>query len=212
MNLLTTVSLAAVDAINPCAIAIQAALLSMLLTKSRRNALIGGLLFSITVILMYALYGLVLHKILSMFYSIVKTLLFVLLIILIILQFYAYLNYKPGIVLIEMPIFLRPYVHRLIAKVYSPWMTVPVAVLISLFILPCTSGPYVIFLGLQETLNYLYFIIYLLVFSSPFFAITFLTYFLMKPERVMEWRNRYIRELHLISGVILLIVLIYLLI
>ena len=141
MDLFTTIGLAAVDAINPCAIAIQAALLSMLLTKSRRNALIGGLLFSITVILMYALYGLVLHKILSMFYSIVKTLLFALLVILITLQFYAYLSYKPGIVLIEMPMFLRPYAHRLIAKVYSPWMAVPVAVLISLFISNISKTP-----------------------------------------------------------------------
>jgi len=211
LDLLTTIYLASVDAINPCSISIQAALLSMLLTKSRKNALIGGLLFSITVIIMYALYGLVLHQIISIFYNIVKTFLIALLVILIILEFNAYFNYKPGILSVEMPTFLRPYVHKIITKAYSPWMAIPVAILISLFLLPCSSGPYIIFLGLQKTLNYL-FIIYLLVFASPFFAVTFLVYFTMKPEKVMEWRNKHVRELHLISGILLLAVLIYLLI
>jgi len=212
MDLFTTINLAAVDAINPCSIAIQAALLSMLLTRGRKNVLIGGILFSITVIIMYALYGLILHQILSMFYEIVKTLLIVLLIILIILEFNAYFNYKPGMISVEMPTFLKPYVYRFIASAYSPWMAVPIAILISLFLLPCSSGPYILFLGLQKTINYLYFIIYLLVFASPFFAITFLVYFTIKPERVMEWRNRHVRELHLISGILLLAILIYLLI
>jgi len=212
MDLFTTIGLAAVDAINPCAIAIQAALLSMLLTKGRKEVLIGGILFSITVIIMYAIYGLLLHKILSIFYSSIKVFLIALLIILIILEFNSYFNYKPGLISVEMPVFLRPYAHKLISRVYSPWMVVPVAIFISLFLLPCSSGPYIIFLGLQQTLNYLYFMIYLLVFASPFFAVTFLVYFLMKPERVMEWRNKYVRELHLISGILLLGVLIYLLI
>jgi len=212
MDLLTTISLAAVDAINPCAIAIQVALLSMLLTKGRKNALIGGILFSITIIIMYAIYGLALHEILSMFYSSIKILLIALLVILIILEFNAYFNYKPGAISIEMPMSLRPHVNKLISKAYSPLMAIPVAIFISSTLLPCSFGPYIIFLGLQKTINYLYFIVYLLVFSSPFFIITFLIYFLMKPEKVMEWRNRHIRELHLISGIFLFGVLIYLLI
>ncbi len=212
MDIYSTIQLALVDAINPCSIAIQAILLSMLLTRGRKNALIGGLLFAFTILLMYGAYGLILHQILSLFYGIVKILLIALLILLIVLEFNAYFRYKPGMVSIEMPNFLRPYASKLLSKVYSPWMAVPIAVLISLFLLPCSSGPYIIFLGLQKVLNYFYFILYLVVFSLPFFLITLIVYFGTSPEKIKEWREKHIRELHLISGILLLGILLYLII
>jgi len=209
MDIILTTKLALIDAINPCAIAIQVALLSILLTKSRREALIGGILFSITIFLMYLLYGLILHKLLSYFYSIIFYLLVFLLILMIISQFFAYFKYKPGFVSMELPLFLRPYVKKILSKVYSYWVSIPVAILISLFLLPCTSGPYIIFLGLQKTINWFLLLYYITIFILPFLLITFLIYFGVKPEKISEWREKNIRKIHLASGIILLLVLIY---
>jgi len=120
----------------------------------------------------------------------------------------AYFSYSPGLVSLEMPRALRPHAKALLDSVNSPWMAVPVAALVSIFLLPCSSGPYIVFLGLQKTLNWGYFLLYLAVFASPFFAITFLVYLGTRPERIRAWRERHIRELHLLAGLILLILMI----
>ena len=208
MDLLTTLQLAAVDAINPCSIAVQAMLLAVLLSRGRRAALLGGLLFATTVMIMYALYGLVLHALIASFYSIVRLALVALLGLMAAAELRAYFSYSPGLVSLEMPRALRPHAKALLESVNSPWMAVPVAALVSIFLLPCSSGPYIVFLGLQKTLNWGYFLLYLAVFASPFFAITFLVYLGTRPERIRAWRERHIRELHLLAGLILLILMI----
>ena len=211
MDILLTTKLALVDAINPCELAVEAALLAILLTKSRRSVLIGGSLFVITVYLMYLIYGLVLHRILSYFHGLVFYFLIALLTILIILEFLAYFRYKPGLISVEMPMKLRPLAKKIIEKTHSPIMAIPVAVVISLFLLPCTSGPYIIFLGLSESINWFYLLYYLFIFVSPMIIVMFLVYFGTLPEKIKVWRERHIREIHLISGILLLLVLLYLL-
>ena len=210
MDILLTTELALVDSINPCALAVEAALLAILLTKSRRDVLLGGVLFTITVFFMYLIYGLVLHKILSYFYDIIFYFLISLLIILTILEFFAYFKYKPGLISVEMPMKLRPLARKLIERVNNPLMTVPVAIAISLFLLPCSSGPYIIFLGLFKNINWFYLLYYLFIFVLPMIIITLLVYFGTMPEKIKIWREKHIRELHLISGILLLLVLLYL--
>ncbi|AAR38885.1 NEQ030 [Nanoarchaeum equitans Kin4-M] len=210
MDLVITTKLALVDAINPCVLAIQASLLAVLLTKSRRDALIGGILFTITIFIMYLLYGLILHSILSMFYDYVRIFLLVLLLVLAILEIAAYFNYKPGLISIEMPIKLRPLANQLIENTKNPLIAIPLAILLSLFLLPCSSGPYVSFLGLQKTIDWVLLLYYLTIFVSPMILITLLVYYGFSPEKIKEWRDKHIRELHLVAGILLLLVLLYL--
>jgi len=57
-TLWTITGLAAVDMVNPCTLAVQVLLLSALvLTKGRRDAILGGILFTATIYIMYLLYG-----------------------------------------------------------------------------------------------------------------------------------------------------------
>ncbi len=212
MDIILTTKLALVDSINPCTLAVQAALLATLLTKDRKNALIGGILFCLTIYFMYLLYGLALHTILLLFYNIIKYLLMALLILMIFLEFKAYFFYKPGLISIEMPMKLRPLAKKFLSYAQSPLISIPIAVLLSLFLLPCSSGPYIIFLGLQKQINWPLLFYYLFIFILPMIIITLLVYFGTKPEKIKEWRDKHVRELHLISGLLLLGVLIYLII
>jgi len=174
VDVLTTIFLAAADSLNPCTLAIQAALLATLLTKSRKDALIGGLLFSFTIFFMYLLYGLGLLSVLIIFGDIVKDILKFLLLILAFLEIYAFINYSPGFRSIEMPLFLRPYAQKLLRSVQNPLIAIPIAVILSLFLLPCSSGPYITFLGLMGNINWPLMLLYLFIFIYLMLAITFL--------------------------------------
>lgn len=214
IELLTQItSLAAIDAINPCTLTVQALLLvTLILTKGRKGALLGGILFTATIYIMYLLYGLGILQILYMAgtESILKTFLRVLLIVMIIMEFYAFFKYKPGFRSLEMPMKLRPYAQKLLKSVENPLMAIPIAALCSVLLLPCSSGPYLSALlilagSVVEKLAILLY--YNLIFVSPMVAITLITFCGMSPKRVLEWKEKHIRKLHLIAGILLLIVL-----
>ncbi len=208
--------LAAVDAVNPCTLVVQALLLAALtVTKGKRGALLGGMLFTATVYVMYFLYGIGILTALNLFGigEIIHIILKALLVIMIIMEFYAVISYKPGFRSLEMPMKLRPIAKKVLQSVENPLMAIPVAVLCSLLLLPCSSMPY--FTGImlihqfknpvEKTIALAY---YNVIFVLPMIAITLLISYGMSPERVMKWREKNIRKLHLIAGLLLLAVLI----
>jgi len=100
--------------------------------------------------------------------------------------------------------------HKLIMNVTSPIGGFIIGLLISLFLLPCTSGPYVIILGMLAAkatfvtaLGYLIF--YNLIFIAPMLAIVLAMYFGLSPQKAEHWRKQKLQLLHLIAGVVLLI-------
>ncbi len=202
---------ALVDSINPCTIAVMVMLLSTIFyAKGRKESLFAGVLFSAVIFIMYMLYGLgILHAITTfelshMFYLIVT----VGALALALMEINAYFNYKPGFLAVEMPTFLRPYAKRITEQATSPAGVVIAAFLCSLFLLPCSSGPYLMVLGMiakaatLQTITYL--VVYNLFFILPMIIITAGIYVgRITLENVGEWKERYIRELHLISGIIL---------
>ena len=212
------VSLAAVDAINPCTIAVQVLLLGALVaTKGRRDALVGGLLFSLTIYVMYFLYGLGILKILllSGLQNLFLITLMVLLGVMIILEFIGYFFYRPGMRSMEMPMKLRPIAQRFLKSVENPLLAVPVAFLCSVLLLPCSSGPYLsalLRLASEQIGRISILLFYNLIFISPMLLITFLVSYGVSPERIKKWRDTHVRELHLISGILLLIVFVYMLV
>lgn len=206
-------NLALVDAINPCTLAVQVLLLSALIaSRGRRAVLIGGILFSLTIYLMYFLYG---FGILTILYAIgiewiLKIALKALLLILAFLEILAFSIYKPGLISVEMPLKLRPITKSILSKVENPLVAIPAAVLCSLLLLPCSSGPYLIMLMLIKSWELFHRIIAMIYYNAlfilPMIGITFGVYFGLKPKKVLEWREKHIREIHLISGILLLIV------
>jgi cytochrome c biogenesis protein CcdA len=216
----TTISLAFVDAVNPCALAVMVIMLTALLFKNPKNkekVLLGGLMFTLAVYILYFLYGAILVQFFSHIipetanYSLYIFKGFGLLaIILGILNLRDFLNYKPGGIATEMPLFMRPKVKALISKATSPVGAFIIGLLVTIFLLPCTIGPYIIASGNLSQLSFSQTIplllLYNLIFVLPMIAITLIIYFsLATVEKISSWKEKNIRYLHLIEAVILII-------
>jgi cytochrome c biogenesis protein CcdA/glutaredoxin len=206
------VSAASVDAINPCAFAVLTILLAAVVAAGgRRRALFAGLAFSLAVFLSYFLMGLGLYSAIEAaglsrgLYVAVA----VLAILLGLFNMKDYLWYGKWF-LMEVPLSWRPTLKRIIGGVTSVPGAFFVGFLISLFLLPCTSGPYIVILGLLAKIEtraaaLAWLVLYNIVFVTPMVAITAAAYFgFTTAERAEEWRARNLRRLHLIAGVIIL--------
>jgi len=214
------VSLALVDAINPCAFAVLLLLLTAILAYNpgnKRSVLLGGLMFVSAVFAMYFVYGLILirfFQIIQML-NVVKTWLFnalaIAAIIFGILNIRDFIKYKPGGLGTEMPLMLRPKMQAMIARVTSPKGAFTAGILVTLFLLPCTIGPYVIAAGILSVydmlLNLPVLVVYNVIFVVPMMAIVGIVYLgLSGVKDVEEWKNRHITKLHLAAGVLMLFV------
>ncbi|MDP2925895.1 MAG: hypothetical protein Q8N99_05990 [Nanoarchaeota archaeon] len=214
------ISLAFVNSINPCALAaLVMVLVSVLLgnEEKRHKVLVGGFAFILAVFIGYFLYGVVIVQLFKSFAQIMSSIapyiryaLAILAILLGLLNIKDYINYKPGGLATEMPLIFRPRVKIILKSVSSPKGAFTAGIFVTLFLLPCTMGPYIIFSGgLSEFSLYkaiIYLMIYNIIFILPMIAITFAVYFGMSSaEKVGEWRDRNIRIIHLIAGLVLVI-------
>jgi hypothetical protein len=214
------ISLALVDAINPCAFAVLLLLLTAILAYNpgnKRSVLLAGLMFIAAVFAMYFSYGLIFIK----FFQLIQTLnvvkiwlfrtLAVAAIIFGILNIRDFLKYRPGGPGTEMPLMLRPRMQAMIAKVTSPKGAFVAGILVTLFLLPCTIGPYVIAAGILSVFDMLanipVLIVYNLIFILPMMAIVGIVYLgLSGVKDIEQWKNRHITRLHLAAGILMLFV------
>lgn len=221
VNIIELIGLATVDAINPCALAVMVIVLMSLLMKNpekRKNVLLGGFAFTSAVFLLYFIYGLIMVQFFSnvipestgFYSSIIFKAFGIAAIILGLLNIKDYLNYKPGSIATEMPIKFRPTVKRLIENIHTPKGAFAIGIFVTLFLLPCTIGPYVIFscqlcdLKFFETVYWL--LLYNLIFIIPMIIITLLIYGgLTTVDKVSGWKERNIKYLHLAEGLILVL-------
>lgn len=211
-------SLAAVDAVNPCALAVLTMMLFAILAfapKKRRNILLAGLAFTASVFVMYFFYGLVIVRFFQLVQALTNIRLWLykilggLAIILGLLNLRDFLRYKPGGFLTEMPMFLRPKVQNLMFKVTSPRGAFAVGAFVTVFLLPCTIGPYVICGGILCPLSILqalpWLLLYNLIFVLPMVVVTAVCYIgFTTVESVSGWKEKNIKYLHLIAGLIIL--------
>ena len=214
MALAEITSLALVDAINPCTLAVQVILLSALvMTKGRKLAALGGFLFTATIYAMYILFGV---GILQVLYALgldsqLRLVLKGLLVIMAIVEISAFFSYRPGFISMEMPMWLRPIAKKTISSVENPLMAIPIAALCSFILLPCSSGPYAAALILINQLEFMakmvMIVYYNFLFTLPMFGITFIVALGTAPNKIMAVKEKYIKELHLIAGILLLSVL-----
>jgi len=217
LTLTKVLSLAVVDAVNPCALAVLTLLLFTVLAYNsgeKRRVLWAGLAFSASVLVMYLVYGLVIIR----FFQLVSVLTSVRLWLYKILGLVAvvlgalnvkdFLVYKPGGLGTEMPLGLRPKVQRLISRASSPRAAAAVGAFVTLFLLPCTIGPYVICGGILSRLTLIktvpWLLLYNIIFILPMLVITAACYVgLTTVENVAGWKDRNIRYLHLVAGVLI---------
>lgn len=174
-------------------------------------------MFTLAVFILYFIYGAIMIQFFSHIIPETGTISFyvfrgfgLLAIILGILNLKDFLNYKPGGIATEMPLFMRPKVKALINKATSPAGAFVIGLLVTVFLLPCTIGPYIIASGNLSQISFLQTIplllLYNLIFILPMIAITLTIYFgLTTVENVSGWKEKNIRYLHLVEALILIV-------
>tara|TARA_Y100000034_G_scaffold21160_1_gene24333 strand:- start:4159 stop:4863 length:705 start_codon:yes stop_codon:yes gene_type:complete len=219
-TLIPTISLALLDSINPCALAIMTMVLVSILTadeQKKHRVLLGGLAFTSAIFVGYFFYGLIIIQLFKSFvqftsviYPYLIKILAILAILLGIFNLKDFIRYKPGGFATEMPLRIRPKVKQIIKRITSPKGAFFIGIFVTLFLLPCTAGPLVIFsglisqIGIVKTIPWL--ILYNLIFIIPMVIITFIVYAgVSTTERVSAWKERNIKYLHLATGLILVI-------
>ncbi len=210
LTLAAVVAGSMVDAINPCAFAVLVILMSSLLASGKANkALSSGIAFSASIFISYFLMGLGFYKALemggisSLFYKIIGWMA----VVLGIFNLKDFFWYGRGF-LMEVPLSWRPRLKSLISSITSPGGAFTIGFLVSLFLLPCTSGPYIVILGMLakralDTEAIFYLLLYNFIFVSPMVLISFAIYKGFDPAKAEEIRKRRIRILHLIAGIIM---------
>jgi cytochrome c biogenesis protein CcdA len=122
-----------------------------------------------------------------------------------------FFNYKPGSLGTEMPLSLRPKMKRFVSKITSPKGAFFMGLFVTVFLLPCTIGPYVI-LGSMLSIKGILMSVPLLLwynvlFVLPMLIVVLLIYFGMsKIEDVNSWKEKNIKYLHLVAGIIIIII------
>lgn len=206
------ISASLVDAINPCAFAVLLILLTTVLAQkgSRKRVIASGLAFSGAIFISYSLMGIGLYTALASASStgLITTIVGVLAILLGLFNlkdFFWYGKTPP----MEVPMSWRPKMASIIERVTSPAGAIVAGVLVSLFLLPCTSGPYIVVLGLLADnpmdLHLLWYLfVYNLVFVLPMLLITFAVAFGLNVDTVARLREQHIDKLHLVAGLLLI--------
>lgn len=204
---------AAVDAINPCAFAVLILLITgVLAARDRRRALYAGLAFSLSIFISYYAMGVGLYSAIEA--SGVTRALFAAVAVLAVLI--GLFNLKDVLwygkwFVMEVPRSWRPTMNRFIRGITSVPGAFLIGFLISLFLLPCTSGPYIVILGLlattaTQTSALVWLLLYNAIFILPMIAITLAVYAgLTTVERAETWRSGHLKLLHLIAGTIMLV-------
>ncbi|MFB6216012.1 MAG: hypothetical protein ABEJ72_03460, partial [Candidatus Aenigmatarchaeota archaeon] len=133
------------------------------------------------------------------------------------------LNLKDGLkhglggFVMEVPYSWRPKMKYYLKKITGPAGAFMTSLLVSLFLLPCTSGPYFVAGGIlasrpiSESIPLL--LIYNMVFIAPMLLILAgIRLGVTRVDEIKKWREENIEELHIAAGVIILLLGIYLLV
>ncbi len=219
INYFQLLGLALVDAVNPCELAVLIILMTAILTREPKNkakALRAGLAFSVAVFIMYLIFGLLIifgfksfMGITDLGTSIFYTILAILAIILGLLNIKDAIWYGGGGFIMEVPMRWRPAMKKIIKGTTSARGAFITGLIVSFFLTPCTAGPYFVAGGILAAFSWAETIIpllfYLLIFISPMIVITLIAYFgFMAVEEMGGWRERNIKLLHWIAGILLL--------
>lgn len=203
---------AIVDAINPCAFAVLIILMTTILSSGhRQRALWTGLAFTLAVYISYLLMGLGIYQALSTanFSTWFIKGIAVLALILGFLNLKDFFWYGGGGFIMEVPMSWRPKMKSLIHSITSPTGAFLIGFLVSLFLLPCTSGPYIVILGmLSQKENFMsalsWLLLYNAIFVLPMIIISLAVFKGLNPHKAEEARQKRLRILHLVAGILMI--------
>ena len=213
INLLAVIGGASADSINPCAFAVLILLMTTILSSgNRRRALWAGLAFTSSVFISYFLMGIGAYYALATVKSsmILSKIIAGLAILIGLANLKDAFWYGKGFVM-EVPFSWRPKLQALIKSITSPSGAFLIGFSVSLFLLPCTSGPYIAILGMlsQRTTQaraIFYLLIYNLVFILPMILITLAVFWGLDTQKAEQIRQKNIRLIHFIVAVLMLLI------
>ena len=210
LTLAKILSLGAADSVNPCSIAVLTAMLLAILTynpEKKRKVILAGLAFTASVFVMYLIYGLVIIRFFQLVQALasIRTILYKILgIAAMVVGLYNIKEFLEG----NSACHVVPQIGKLLSKITSPKGAFTIGALVTIFLLPCTIGPYVICGGILSTLSLLktlpWLVLYNFVFVLPMVAVILVVYFgFSTVENVSGWQAKNIKYLNLGSGLII---------
>jgi len=213
------VTLAAVNAINPCGLAILIVVLLSIITRTpdqRRRVLLAGLAFTAAVFIFYFIYGVVIVALFQMVPQLASwriwltRLLGVVAIVIGLLYIRDAFSWTPPSPSTAIPKGWKGTLKRLLDRVSSPAGAFLIGAVVTLFLLPCTIGPYIISCGILSAYDLTaavpYLLLYNVIFVLPMLAVTLLVYLgVSRLSDVKDWRERSVRRMRLIAGVAILL-------
>lgn len=214
-----TVSLAAIDSVNPCVFFLLFALLiTVFMMGGQRLAVYSGIVFTVSVFISYMGLGLGLYKVTYFIPKWAMPILAVVFGILILIDVLGKIIVARilGRSLPECPLckLYSDVLEPKIEKASSPIIWAGILGLLSSFtLLPCTAGPYILFARLIAELSLyeaiLYLLLYNTVFVLPLLAITIIGSYLTRVNRIAEIMSRYEKLIRIIGSVLVIILGIY---
>jgi len=213
LTIWTIIGAAFVDSINPCAIAVLLVLFSgLMMSPDPRRMFRAALAFITSIYLAYLLFGFgIVYTIhLGGFAAWMPKIVGVIAILVGLANLKDYFWYGGGGFVMEIPRRWRPTMVNLMDRVTSPLSAFAVGFAVTLFELPCTGGPYFFVLGLLAdhsswTATVPALLFYNLIFVSPLIVLAILiTKGFAKTKGVGDWKDRNLRRLHLMAGLIMI--------
>ena len=215
--------LAVGDAVNPCALAVLVVLLTTVLSRypdRKAKVLQAGLAFAFGVLATYGTVGLLLvgglksaANVTMLQMSFLRPLFGGFAILIGLFNIKDGLDYGAGGFVLEVPQSWRPRMQRYLTRpLWSRRSVILGGMLagigVSLFLLPCTAGPYLVAGGLLAGLPWIeavpLLVAYNLLFVAPMIGITLAVYGgYTTADAVGSWREDHLEELHLAAGLIL---------
>jgi len=206
----TVVVAALADSINPCAFSVMVfLLLSLLAIGARKRMLKVGMVYIVTVYIVYLAAGLGLLAVFQAVSIFSKYILYTAAILAIIaglINIKDFFFYGKGFSL------AIPESKKHLMDKYIKHASIPAAIilgfLVALFELPCTGGFYLAILALlaKETTfwnGFAYLAFYNVIFVAPLFIILAVVYKGVKPEKLEEWRVAKRGWMRLVMGLVL---------
>ncbi|MDD1660284.1 MAG: GAP family protein [Methanomicrobiales archaeon] len=213
------VALAAVNAINPCGLAVLVVVLLSLITRApdqRRQVLLAGLAFTAAVFLFYFLYGIAMVTLFQMvpqlaslriWFTRVLGVVAIVIGLLYLRDAFSRTSAAPSTAI---PAGWKGSLKGLLDRISSPAGAFVVGAVVTLFLLPCTIGPYLISCGILSAYDMAaalpYLILYNVIFVLPMLAVTLAVYLgISRLSEVKEWRERSVQRLRLVAGLVILL-------
>ncbi len=215
LTISAVIGASAVDAVNPCAFGVLTLLLSTMLifskSSTRRHVINAGFAFTAATYICYLLMGFGLFT--AIRFAGLQHYIYigvsVLAIVVGLWNTKDFFWYERGIN-IEVPQSWRPRLKKITRGVTSVPSAFIIGCLVSVLLLPCTSGPYVVIIGmLSDTATKMQavwlLLLYNFIFVLPFIIITLGVGFgLTSPARIEQMRQKWLKRLHLATGIFML--------